>query len=140
MDTDDFGFEFYSTVPDPAGSLREEARRRLSALAEGYTDMIGASVAIEELTQEETPHVYEARVVAYLRPDNIAAVEKSDSAIGALKGALDAAERQVRELRDKLSEPWKRADLPPKPVPGAEASPADAGQSKAADVSPSLDG
>jgi len=111
MNRTEFDFEFYTEVPDPRDGLRLEAQNRLWELAEGYQDMIGASVALEELTQEETPHVFEARVVVYIKPDNIAAVEKSDSAMGALKGALDAAERQVRELRNKLGEPWKRPDL-----------------------------
>jgi ribosome-associated translation inhibitor RaiA len=84
--------------------------------------MIGASVALEELTQEETPHVFEARVVAYIKPDNIAAIEKSDSALGALKGALSAVERQVREFRNKLGEPWKRPDLGGGAAPPAQTS------------------
>jgi ribosome-associated translation inhibitor RaiA len=111
MEITEFDFEFYSKVPDPGDALRRAAERRLWELAEGYEDMIGASVALEELTQEVTPHVFEARVVAYIKPDNIAAVEKSDSALGALKGALSAVERQVRELRSKLGHPWKRPDL-----------------------------
>jgi hypothetical protein len=46
--------------------------------------------------------------VVYVRPDNVAAVEKGGKAEEALKGALDAVERQVREYRNKLSEPWKQ--------------------------------
>ena len=84
-----------------------EADRKLRALAEGHSDMIGASVAIEELTGVETPHVYQARVVAYIRPNNIVAVEKRDSPESALKGAISAVERQVRELREKLGKSWK---------------------------------
>jgi ribosome-associated translation inhibitor RaiA len=122
MNSTEFDFEFYSKVPDPGDSLRREAESRLWELAEGYYDMIGASVALEELTQEETPHVFEARVVAYIKPDNIAAIEKSDSALGALKGALSAVERQVREFRNKLGEPWKRPDLGGGAAPPAQTS------------------
>jgi ribosome-associated translation inhibitor RaiA len=104
----DFDFEFYSEVPDPGDELRAEALNRLLELAEGHDDIIGASVAVEELTGETTPHRYQVRVVAFVRPDNIAAVEKSETARGALKGALTAVERQVRKYREKLRETWKR--------------------------------
>jgi hypothetical protein len=77
-------------------------------LLEGHTDIVCAEVAIEELTGDTTPHVYEARVVVYMRPENVVSVEKQETAIGALKGSLSAVERQVRSLREKLGEPWKR--------------------------------
>jgi ribosome-associated translation inhibitor RaiA len=104
----DFDFESYSKVPDPGDVLRTEALNRLLELAEGHDDIIGASVSVEELSGQTTPHQYEVRVVAFVRPDNITAVEKADTARGALKGALSAVERQVRESREKLRETWKR--------------------------------
>lgn len=104
----EFGFEFYTKVPDPDDALRFEANRRLRALTEGHTDITGASVAIEELTGETTPSRFRARVVVYIRPDNLASVEKADTAEGALKGVLSAVERQVREFRKKLRETWKQ--------------------------------
>ncbi|MGD8626107.1 MAG: HPF/RaiA family ribosome-associated protein [Anaerolineae bacterium] len=108
MNISDFDFEFYAEIPDPGDALRTEALNRLLALAEGHDDIIGASVAMEELTGESTPHRFQARVVAFVRPDNVAAVEKSSTAEGALNGALKAVERQVREDRAKLRETWKR--------------------------------
>lgn len=108
MNNPDFDFEFYSEVPDPEDVLRSEALNRLLALTEGHDDIIGASVAVEELTGDTTPHRYQVRVVAFIRPDNIAAVEKAETARGALKGALTALERQVRKYREKLRETWKR--------------------------------
>jgi hypothetical protein len=63
---------------------------------------------MEELTGGTTPHRYEVRVVAYMRPEHVVAVEKQETVEGALKGALNAVERQVRELRDKLRERWKQ--------------------------------
>lgn len=103
-----FDFEFYAKVPDPDDALRREANRRLTALTEGHNDITGASVTIEELTGETTPNCYEASVVVYIRPDNLAAAEKAETAQAALKGALTAVERQVRELRDKRRETWKQ--------------------------------
>lgn len=104
----DFEFEFTSDIPDPDDALRAEAHDRLLALTQGHDDLIGASVTVEELTGETTPHRYEATVVVFKRPDNVAAKEKAETAEGALKGAVSAAERQVRELRERLRETWKQ--------------------------------
>ncbi len=108
MDTTVFDVEFYSKVPDPDDELRLEAERQLEALRAGHTDMIGASVALEQPAHGETPYLHQARVVVYMRPDNIVAVEKDETAEGALKGALKAVERQVRERREKLGQHWKQ--------------------------------
>lgn len=108
MDTTDFDVEFYSKVPDPEDELRLEAERRLEALRADHTDMIGASVALEQPAHGETVYLHQARVVVYIRPDNIVAVEKDETAEGALKGALKAVERQVRERREKLRQRWKQ--------------------------------
>jgi len=102
--TEDFDFEFYSEIPNLDAALRTEAESHIRELTAGHTDITGASVAVEELTGDSTPHRYEARVLVYVRPDNVVAVEKGETAEVAVKGALDAAERQIRELRDKLRE------------------------------------
>jgi ribosome-associated translation inhibitor RaiA len=106
MSQSDFDFEF---TPHEEADLREEAKERLRQLRHGHTDITGASVAIEDLGHAARTHRYQARIVAYVRPDNMAAVEKGDSAQAALKGALDALERQVRESRDRLARPWREA-------------------------------
>ncbi len=104
----DFHFEFYSEAVSVDDDLRVEAETRLEALATEHRDMIGASVAVEELTGQETPHFFEARIVAYIRPDNIVAIEKADNVELALRGALEAAERQVRKHRTLLrQESWQ---------------------------------
>jgi len=107
----DFPIEFRNEVGLPANveaEMRAEVERRLQDLLEGHTDMVGAEVAVEELTGDTTPHMYEVRVVVYMRPESIVAVEKQETAIGALKGSLSAVERQVRQYREKLREPWKQ--------------------------------
>jgi len=111
VDTMDFTFEFYNEAALPEAlesELRVEAENRLRRLTEGHTDITGASVSVDELTSSATPHRYEVRVVAYMRPEYVAAVEKQETVEGALKGALGAVERQVRELREKLRERWKQ--------------------------------
>lgn len=105
----DFGFQSEASLTDHVeAELRAEAERRLKALVDGHTDIVGASVAVEELTGEETPHLYEVRVVVYMRPEDVVAVEKQETVEGALKGALDAVERQVRSERAKRRETWKQ--------------------------------
>jgi len=106
MTISDFSFEFYSKVPDPRDALRMEAEGRLVALTKGRDDLTGAAVNMEELSGDTTPHRYQATAVVYKRPTNVAATEKAETAEAALKGALSAVERQIREMRDRLDETW----------------------------------
>lgn len=108
MDFPEFEFEFYSEIEDLNPELELEADNRIRELTADHTDIVGASVAIEEVAPGTTPHRYEARVIAYMRPDDVVAVEKAEKAEAALMEALDALERQVRERREKLSQTWKQ--------------------------------
>ncbi len=111
VDTTDLDIEFYNEVEMPSEldtSLRDEADRRIRDLASGHSDIIGASVAIEKAAHGETSYLYEARVVAYVRPENVAAVEKDEDPLTALQGALNALERQIREKRDRLRDRWRQ--------------------------------
>ena len=100
----DIPIEFYndtSQQTDDAG-LYEMVEERIHGLAQGHTDITGASVNIKQPSQKnETPYIFEATVVIYIRPENIAATEKDGDIVAALKGALDAAERQVYQKREK---------------------------------------
>jgi hypothetical protein len=108
----DFTFEFHTEIPDLRDAylyeLRTKAERQLLALSEGHTDLTGASIALEKPAEAESAYLYQARVVVYARPEHVAAVEKDETIEGALSGALDAVERQVRERRAKLAERWKQ--------------------------------
>ncbi len=109
MAAEDFDFQFHSDVPGTEDGLRSEAERRLRDLAKKHHDLIGAAVTLEEPAANRTsPFVYRARVVVFMRPDNIAGEEKADTPQAALKGALDAVTRQVREEREKLRTRWKQ--------------------------------
>jgi ribosome-associated translation inhibitor RaiA len=89
--------------------LRNEAEVRLQRLSRGHTDVTGASIILEHIDSAgANPYLYRARIVAYTRPEYIAGVKEADNAQAALKGALDAVERQVREKREKLRERWKQ--------------------------------
>lgn len=98
-----FDFEFYNETDLPDAEYYDTAYSQITDLAEGHKDITGASVSLEELSSEETPHAYQARVVLYVRPTNIVATEKMPSALDALQNALDAVIKQVREKREKLS-------------------------------------
>jgi len=106
----DFHVDYNLEIPNLEEELALEAEQRLWLLAEEHTDLIGASVALEKLAQDDVPFLYQARVVVYIRPENIAAVEKAESVEAALKGALAAIERQVREHRERLGATWQRPD------------------------------
>lgn len=108
-------FEFYSAdlpTPDLEDDLRAAAWDRIQALAAGHDDMIGGSVAVERVEHRETPHVYQARIVGFIRPDNIVVKEKAEKSTAALQQALNQLERQVRKRREKRREPWEKPKKP----------------------------
>lgn len=80
----------------------KSVRNMLRKLQKGHSDLIGAAVSLEQPAKAETAFIYRARVVAYVRPENVAAVAKEADPMIALKQALSGVERQVRERRDKL--------------------------------------
>jgi len=101
-----FDFEFQSKLGEAGDlneKLRSEAETRLHKLARGHSDLTGASVIIENIIpQAPTPYLYRARVVAYIKPEYVDGTKEADTAMSAMKGALDAVERQVRETRAKI--------------------------------------
>jgi ribosome-associated translation inhibitor RaiA len=112
MTENEFEIEFFNELEN-LGQLEEklmdEAETRLRKLAKGNKDITGAAVSLESLDKgAETHYIVRARVVAYVRPENIVGVEKGENPLSALKNALSAVERQVREKRNKLRETWKR--------------------------------
>ncbi|MCB2209885.1 HPF/RaiA family ribosome-associated protein [bacterium] len=98
----EFDFEFLNETDQPDAELYDTAYEKITDLAEGHTDIVGAKVSMMELSDDTTPHAYEAKVVLYVRPNNLFGSEKKPDALDALQGALDDAIRQVREKREKL--------------------------------------
>jgi ribosome-associated translation inhibitor RaiA len=94
-------------------TLFVEADERLRKLAADHNDVRGAALNIREAAHGETSRLYEATVVIYVRPENIAASKKQNDPIAALRGALSAAEQQVRDKREKLGKPWKQPGQDP---------------------------
>ena len=102
----DFTIEFNSDdlheTMDEA--LFREADSCLRNLAEGHTDLTGAAVNV----RHPASALYEATVVVYGHPNQLSATEKDYKPSTALKGALQAIERQVRQRREKLKKTWEQ--------------------------------
>ena len=97
----DFHIDYNLVATDLPESIEAEISERIQALTEGRNDLIGAAVAVEKIAGDGDSYLFEARIVAYLKPENIAVVEKGPSPENALKDALSVLERQVREERDR---------------------------------------
>ena len=110
MDELDFTLEFNSDTigEETEAELFVEADERLRQLAAGHSDIVGAAVTIRREGHGETPHQFEATVVVYCRPEPVAGSQKEDNPAAALKEALDAVERQIRERRARLKRRWEQ--------------------------------
>jgi ribosome-associated translation inhibitor RaiA len=106
----DFHFEYYGEIEDLDEELRAEAEQRLRALTEDRKDLVGASLTVEDIAGVEESFFYQARIVAYIKPENITVVEKDDSPERAVKQAIATMERRVRQERSKRRRPWQQPD------------------------------
>lgn len=103
MGMTDFEFEFQTDLPYLSQKRRDKAEQRLRELGDGHKDVIGAAVTVRKVEgQQDVSRQHQARVVVYMKPDNKAATEKHADAEQALKNAVDAAIRQVRDHWDKM--------------------------------------
>lgn len=107
----DFVFEFHTNVPG-ADLLRTDVEAQLRQLAAGHKDLTGASVALDQPVPAESAYLYQARVVAYMRPTNMVGVERHEMATAALRGAVAAVARQVREHRSRRKQRARRPRRP----------------------------
>ena len=103
----DFDLEFRSNLPNADDGIRSEAEERLRKLARGHWDITGAFVDVSREIDRNNSSIYRARVVVYIRPENLTAAEERESPESALKGALRDVERQVREKRERLRARWR---------------------------------
>jgi hypothetical protein len=116
MEKPEFPIEYHTDVPVLEKELQDEIEERLLFLAGDRTDLTGASIAVRQPAQRDLPFIYEARILVSMRREDVIGRETSDTLGGALKGALTAVERQVREKRKKYKETWKRTDIPGTPA------------------------
>ena len=109
METTPFAIEYSTETPELTDELKAKIEKRMEKLTRKHKDVTGAAVAVRKLDGDTTSHAFKARVVIYRRPENIVAVEKGDTATHALRGAMEAAERQVRKHREMQRERYKSA-------------------------------
>ena len=110
MAASEFPIEIHSESDAFTPALIEKTRQQLEEIKGDHTDIVGAAVNVREIAKDEDAR-FEFKVVAYTRPDQTVASEKSHNIRTAMNGALDALERQIRDNREKLKEHWKRPDL-----------------------------
>ena len=111
IDNQTIPYEFLNTTTAERGAQEEQLEtliEQLTKLSKGHHDITGAAIALEVVAQNGDPFLYRGRVVVYMRPENIAGVAEHATPEGALRDALRAVERQVREQRDKLRERYKQ--------------------------------
>lgn len=97
--------EFHTDITETDIDYYIMVENRIKELAEGHSDITGAAATLKQPAEgRQTPHIFEATVVTYIRPNNLSATEKDNNPELALKGALDAIERQVRQQRNRLKE------------------------------------
>jgi hypothetical protein len=106
----DFHIDFSIEVPDVEEALLTEAEQRLHALTENRNDLIGASIGLEDIAGVQDAFLYQARIVVYKKPKNIAVVEKRETPETALNDALDTIERRVRTARGKRRKVWQNPE------------------------------
>ena len=107
----DFHIDYFIEIPNLAEEYKIEAERRLRDLTEGWDDFIGAAITIEEIAGVESAFIYQARIVAFIRPENIAVIAKRETPGTALNEALSTIEDRIRQERSRRMEVWKRPDL-----------------------------
>jgi cold shock CspA family protein/ribosome-associated translation inhibitor RaiA len=95
-----------------ADELRSAVEQRLAALAAGHDDLIDVRI-----TANTTPHhkhgAQEVRIVCEARGRQLVAARERLEAALALDEALDAFERELRELRRQRNDPRRRAPAAP---------------------------
>ncbi len=100
----DFAIEY--TVEDATltEGMKAKVADRMQRLAGGHKDIAGVAVAIVNVKGTKRNASYRCRLVVYIKPANIVAIHKAETETAALMDALDAAERQVRQQRNRLRE------------------------------------
>jgi len=112
MSEQNFHIDFNIETPEAIDEdVLDEIDRRLRAMTENRRDLIGAAVSLEDIAGIEHQYLFQARIVVYMRPKNIASVVKNENPRFAIKDALTDLERKVHKYRTRLKETWQRTDL-----------------------------
>jgi ribosome-associated translation inhibitor RaiA len=108
----EFYIDFNIETPEAIDEgILDETDRRLRALTENHTDITGAAVSLESIAGVEHDYLYQARIVVYMRPKQIASVAKNKNPRLAIKDALSDLERNIGKSRTRRKETWQRTDI-----------------------------
>ena len=101
----EFAIEYAVEDATLTEGMKAKVVDRIRRLAGGHKDIAGVAVAIENVKGTKRNASYRCRLVLYIKPANIVAIHKADTEKAALMGVLEAAERQVRQQRERM---WER--------------------------------
>lgn len=108
MEAQTLSIEYHSDTAELTDALKAKTEERLAKLTKRRRDITGAIVTVNTASGDTQPREYRVHVTIHQRPENASAVEKGETVAGALSGALDAAERQVRERRARRRDAARR--------------------------------
>lgn len=108
----DLSIQFQAEVDQVSLSavLEDETERRLIDLAKAQNNLTGATICIT--AQEQGPNVsgwFQGDNSTL--PSNLLAMKQANTLQGAFGEALEAAQRQVRQVRRNRKEHWKLLDI-----------------------------
>ncbi|SRR5258706_2120654 len=105
----DFPIELVVDVEhrNPVGTQTKDAMnalavKELNKLAKGHTDITGANITVKAPHENVNIPMFEATVTLTFSPNNVVATENAKDPLEALRNALHAVERQVRNKREKM--------------------------------------
>ncbi len=104
MGSSDFYIDYNIEVSDVGDEFKRETEQRLRELAGSHKDMVGAAVALEKTVDTQSYDVYRVRIVAYMRPQDVAVSKEEADPMVALRETLDTLESQIRTAREKLAQ------------------------------------
>lgn len=104
MGSSDFYVDYNIEVAGVGDEFGRETEQRLRELASAHSDMVGAAVSLEKITDTETYDLHRVRIVVYKRPQDIVITKQDPDPLVALREALHIVEDQVRASREKLSQ------------------------------------
>ena len=104
MGSSDFYIDYNIEVSGVSDGFKRETEQRLRELAATHSDMIGAAVSLEKVSDTQTYDVHRVRIVVYKRPQDIVVTKQDPDPMVTMRDALDTLEEQVRKSRDKLAQ------------------------------------
>lgn len=104
---DSFNFKFHAKGVENEESLEKKSRQRLVKFAKRYNSVKSASVVVTKEAAAETPYLFKTKIIVHIAPKEVIAEKANHSPEVSLKEALEAVERQIRQVEEKKKRPWE---------------------------------